>query len=134
MRYTLEVIPVPVSDLGRSKAFYVDQAGFHLDFQLGDAVAQLTPPGSGCSIQIKQGLTRMAPGSLEGLQLVVADLDVAHRELTARGLELSEIQVFAPEGPRPRQEGDDLDNVGICTFADPDGNGWVIQQISDREA
>jgi catechol 2,3-dioxygenase-like lactoylglutathione lyase family enzyme len=133
MKYTLEVVPVPVSDLQRSKVFYVERVGFHLDFELGATVAQLTPPGSGCSIQIKQGLTRMAPGSLDGLQLVVADLDAAHRELTSRGLELSEIQVYAADGVRPRQAGDDLDNVGICTFADPDGNGWVIQQISDRE-
>lgn len=134
MKYTLEVVPVPVSDLERSKAFYADRVGFHLDFQLGATSAQLTPPGSGCSIQIKQGITRMAPGSLEGLQLVVADLEVAHRELTARGLELSEIQVYGSDGPRPRQPGDDLNNVGICTFADPDGNTWVIQQITDREA
>lgn len=133
MRYTLEVVAVPVSDLERSKAFYADRVGFHLDFEM-EGVAQLTPPGSGCSIQIKQGLTSMVPGSLEGLQLVVADLEAARRTLSARGVELSEIQVYARDGLRPRPAGDDLNNVGICTFADPDGNGWVIQQIADRES
>lgn len=133
MKYTLEVVPVPVSDVDRARAFYTEQVGFDLDFDLDGAVFQLTPPGSGCSIQIGRGLTSMTPGTLDGLQLVVADLDAAHQELSGRGLELSEIQVYAPDGLRPRQAGDDLNNVGICTFADPDGNRWVIQQITDRE-
>ena len=133
MKYTLEVVQVPVSDVARAKAFYADQVGFHLDFDLGGAVVQLTPPGSGCSIQIGRGHTSMVPGSLEGLQLVVSDLEAAHRELSARGVELSEIQVYAQDGIRPRRVDDDLDNVGICTFADPDGNRWIIQQISARE-
>ncbi|MBG6191797.1 catechol 2,3-dioxygenase-like lactoylglutathione lyase family enzyme [Arthrobacter sp. CAN_A212] len=132
MKYTLEVVPVPVSDVERAKTFYADQVGFTLDFDIDGSVVQLTPPGSGCSIQIGRGLTRMAPGSLEGLQLVVADLDAAHRELTGRGVELSEIQVYARDGFRPRLPEDDLNNVGFCTFADPDGNRWTIQQISDR--
>ena len=101
MKYTLEVIPVPVSDVARAKAFYADQVGSHLDFDLEGAVVQLTPPGSGCSIQIGRGHTSMVPGSLEGLQLVVSDLDAAHRELSARGVELSEIQVYAQDGIRP---------------------------------
>lgn len=133
MKYTLEVVPVPVSDVERAKDFYVDQVGFTLDFDADGAVVQLTPPGSGCSIQIGRGLTRMVPGSLEGLQLVVADLDAAHLELTGRGVELSEIQVYARDGLRPRLPEDDLNNVGFCTFADPDGNRWTIQQITDRE-
>lgn len=133
MKYTLEVVPVPVSDVERAKAFYADQVGFILDFDTDGSVVQLTPPGSGCSIQIGRGLTRMVPGSLEGLQLVVADLDAAHQELTGRGVELSEIQVYARDGLRSRLPEDDLNNVGFCTFADPDGNRWTIQQISDRE-
>lgn len=133
MKYTLEVVPVPVSDVERAKAFYLNQVGFTLDFDTDGSVVQLTPPGSGCSIQIGRGLTRMVPGSLQGLQLVVADLDAAHQELTGRGVELSEIQVYARDGLRPRLPEDDLNNVGFCTFADPDGNGWTIQQISDRE-
>ncbi|MBP2215258.1 VOC family protein [Arthrobacter sp. CAN_C5] len=133
MRYTLEVVPVPVSDVERAKAFYADQVGFILDFDIDGSVVQLTPPGSGCSIQIGRGLTRMAPGSLEGLQLVVTDLDAAHQELTGRGVELSEIEVYARDGLRPRLPKDDLNNVGFCTFADPDGNRWTIQQISERE-
>lgn len=133
MKYTLEVVSVPVSDVERAKTFYADQVGFTLDFDTDGSVVQLTPPGSGCSIQIGRGLTRMSPGSLEGLQLVVADLDAAHQELTGRGVELSEIQVYARGGIRPRRPEDDLNNVGFCTFADPDGNRWTIQQISDRE-
>lgn len=133
MKYTLEVVSVPVSDVERAKTFYADQVGFTFDFDIDGSVVQLTPPGSGCSIQIGKGLTRMAPGSLEGLQLVVADLDAARQELTGRGVEISEIQVYARDGLRPRLPEDDLNNVGFCTFADPDGNRWTIQQISDRE-
>jgi catechol 2,3-dioxygenase-like lactoylglutathione lyase family enzyme len=132
MRYTLEVVLVPVSDVDRAKAFYADQVGFDLDFDTDGVVVQLTPPGSGCSIQIGRGLTSMVPGSLEGLQLVVADLDAAHRELTARGVEVSEIKVYARDGLRSRRPGDDLNNVGFCYFADPDGNRWTIQQITNR--
>lgn len=132
MRYTLEVVSVPVSDVERARTFYADQVGFVVDFDLDGTVVQLTPPGSGCSIQIGQDRTGMKAGSLEGLQLVVADLDAAHRELTARGVAVSEIQVYARDGLRPRLPEDDLDNVGFCSFADPDGNRWIIQQITDR--
>ena len=75
----------------------------------------------------------MTPGSLEGLQLVVADLDAAHDMLTGNGVDVSEIKVHGRDGLRPREPGDDLNNVGLCFFADPDGNRWVIQQISSRE-
>lgn len=133
MKYTLEVVVVPVSDVDRAKAFYADQVGFHLDFEMGGMVVQLTPPGSGCSIQLGLGLTSMVPGSLEGLQLVVGDLDAAHRELSGRGVEVSDIQVYDGDGLRPRRPDDDLNNVGFCYFADPDGNRWTIQQITARE-
>jgi hypothetical protein len=96
-------------------------------------VVQLTPPGSGCSIQLGTGITTMSPGSLDGVQLVVADLDSAHSQLTDRGVEISDIQVYGRNGLRPREPGDDLNNVGLCFLADPDGNRWTIQQISSRE-
>lgn len=135
MRWTLEVVQVPVGDVDRAKAFYAGQLGFEvdLDTDLGDVrFVQLTPPGSGCSIQIGRGVTGMPPGSLEGLQLVVADLPAAHAELTGRGVAVSDIEVYGRDGLRPWQEGDDLDNVGFVHFADPDGNRWLVQQISSR--
>jgi catechol 2,3-dioxygenase-like lactoylglutathione lyase family enzyme len=135
VKFLLEVVVVPVSDVDRAKAFYTEQAGFELDHDSphGEVrVVQLTPPGSACSIVIGTGLTSMAPGSLEGLQLVVADLPAARDELVGRGLEISEIQVAGEAGFRPRREGDELDNVGFAFFADPDGNRWSVQQISAR--
>jgi catechol 2,3-dioxygenase-like lactoylglutathione lyase family enzyme len=135
MRFTLEVVCVPVTDVDRAKAFYAEKAGFQVDFDTDAGTVrfvQLTPPGSGCSIQIGTGITTMAPGSLEGLQLVVADLDAAHRMLAARGVDVSDIQVYGRDGLRAREPGDDLNNVGFCYFADPDGNRWTIQQISAR--
>ena len=136
MRFTLEVVCVPVSDVDRAKSFYAEKVGFEVDFDTDAGSVrfiQLTPPGSGCSIQIGTGITTMTPGSLEGLQLVVADLDAAHRMLAARGVDVSDIQVYGRDGLRAREPGDDLNNVGFCYFADPDGNRWTIQQISARE-
>jgi catechol 2,3-dioxygenase-like lactoylglutathione lyase family enzyme len=136
MRFTLEVVCVPVSDVDRAKAFYAEKMGFELDFDTNTGtvrVIQLTPPGSGCSIQIGTGITTMTPGSLDGLQLVVADLDTARRQLTDRGVEVSDIGVYGRDGLRPREADDDLNNVGFCYLADPDGNRWTIQQISSRE-
>ena len=131
----LEVVQVPVSDVERAKAFYTEKVGFHLDFDNWHGeihVVQLTPPGSACSIVIGTGLAEMPPGSVKGLQLVVADIRAAHAALVERGLEIGEIQVFESDGPRPSREGDELDNVGIAFFSDPDGNGWALQQISAR--
>ncbi len=137
MNWTLEVVPVPVTDVDRAKAFYADQLGFVVDFDMtmGPEVrfVQLTPPGSGCSIQIKRGaVADMPPGSLKGLQLVVRDIVAAHAELTGHGVATSGIQVFGHEGQRPYRDGDELDNVGFCFFDDPDGNSWAVQQISSR--
>jgi catechol 2,3-dioxygenase-like lactoylglutathione lyase family enzyme len=137
VNWTLEVVVVPVSDVDRAKAFYTDQVGFGLDhdsrFSDDLRVVQLTPPGSGCSIVIGKGLVEMPPGSLQGLQLVVNDVGAARAELLERGVEASEVQVAGPEGFRPVREGDALDNVGFCFFADPDGNRWAVQQISSRD-
>ena len=126
MDWTLEVVIVPVSDLARSIAFYRDQVGFALDHETENEhmhVAQLTPRGSGCSIVIGNlpMQNEMAPGSLRGLQLVVADAAQARDELLARGVEASEISVF-----------DERDGGTFFGFSDPDGNTWAVQQLKVR--
>jgi catechol 2,3-dioxygenase-like lactoylglutathione lyase family enzyme len=121
--FRLEVVQVPVSDVDRAKAFYAEQVGFHLDrdHQVSETVrvVQLTPPGSGCAIVIGTGLADMAPGSLQGLQLVVADMNAARDALVGRGVEVSEIEVLG----RPGRPG-----FRFAHFSDPDGNGWVLQE------
>jgi catechol 2,3-dioxygenase-like lactoylglutathione lyase family enzyme len=134
MNWTLEVVIVPVSDVDRAKTFYAEQLGFAVDHDTtvseGNRIVQLTPPGSGCSIVIGEGLVpSMEPGSLKGLQLVVPDLRAARAELVDRGLEVGDIQVL---GENPTPQPDPLDNVGFFFFSDPDGNGWAVQQISAR--
>ena len=119
MDYKLELIAVPVSDVDRAKAFYVDQAGFNSDHdhKVSDELrfVQLTPPGSACSITIGTGVTDAEPGSVQGLQLVVEDADAAHADLSGRGVDVSDVQDF-PWGR-------------FVFFADPDGNRWAVQQI-----
>jgi catechol 2,3-dioxygenase-like lactoylglutathione lyase family enzyme len=134
MRWTLEVVVVPVTDVDRAKAFYADGLGFAVDHDTrigpGQRIVQLTPPGSGCSIVIGEGLVPdMEPGSIKGLQLVVADLEAARAELLERGVDVSEIQVV---GQSPTPQPHPLDNVGFLFFRDPDGNAWGVQQISAR--
>ncbi len=126
MDWTLEVVVLPVSDLGSAIEFYRDQVGFALDHRTTNEfmdVAQLTPEGSGCSIVIGTlpSQTEMAPGSMRGLQLVVADAEAARAELTGRGVECSEITVF-----------DERDGGTFFGFADPDGNTWAVQQLKAR--
>ncbi len=137
MNWTLEVVVVPVSDVGRAKAFYAEKLGFEVDHDTkisdGYRVVQLTPPGSGCSVVLGKGLVGMTPGSLEGLQLVVNDVRAARDQLLERGVEVGEVQLMGASGPRPAGEGEDLDNVGFVFFGDPDGNGWAVQQISARD-
>ena len=120
MDFKLELVQVPVSDVDRSKAFY-EKVGFLAegDHQVSDEVrfVQLTPPGSACSISLTTGAHEMAPGSIEGLQLVVEDADAARAELLDRGIEASEVEDF-PWGR-------------FTHFADPDGNRWSVQQIPD---
>jgi len=136
MDWTLEVVSVPVTDVQRAKAFYADQLGFAVDHDTTvgpDArIVQLTPPGSGCSVVIGNAHVDMVPGSLKGLQLVVRDLLAAHTQLVERGVDVGPVQVYDRAGLRPRRDGDDLNNVGFCFFADPDGNGWAVQQITAR--
>ena len=119
MDFKLELVAVPVSDVDRAKAFYVDQIGFNADHdqQVNENLrfVQLTPPGSGCSIAIGQGLIDSEPGSVKGLQLVVKDIEAARAELTGRNAPISEI--------------DDQPWGRFIYFADPDGNAWAIQQL-----
>ena len=119
MDFKLELVAVPVTDVDRAKAFYVDQAGFNADH---DHVVnedmrfvQLTPPGSACSIAIGKGVIDAEPGSVKGLQLVVEEIEAAHAELAGRGVQVSDVQDF-PWGR-------------FVFFADPDGNGWAVQEI-----
>ena len=126
MDWTLEVVIVPVSDLAASIAFYRDKVGFHLDHDTENEfmhVAQLTPPGSGCSIVIGNlpSQNQMAPGSLHGLQLVVADAAAARAELLSRGVDASEVTVF-----------DERDGGTFFGFQDPDGNSWAVQELKVR--
>jgi catechol 2,3-dioxygenase-like lactoylglutathione lyase family enzyme len=138
VRWTLEVVVVPVSDVDRAKEFYAERLGFAVDHDtdLGPQlrIVQLTPPGSGCSIVVGTGVGQgMTPGSLKGLQLVVRDVRAARAELAGRGVEVGEVQFASQEGFRPAEEGDDLNNAGFAFFADPDGNGWAVQQITARD-
>jgi catechol 2,3-dioxygenase-like lactoylglutathione lyase family enzyme len=134
MHWTLEVVVVPVSDVDRAKAFYAGQLGFNVDHDTkvgeGQRIVQLTPPGSGCSIVVGEGLVPdMRPGGMRGLQLVVPDIHAARAQLAERGVDVSEIRIM---GESPTPQPDPLDNVGFVFFSDPDGNGWAVQQISAR--
>ena len=118
----IEMIQVPVSDIDRAKAFYVEKVGFNddHDHQVTDELrfVQLTPPGSACSIALTSGAHQMKPGSIEGLQMVVDDADASRQELAERGVEVSDVQVF-PWGT-------------FVFFTDPDGNGWALQALTHR--
>jgi predicted enzyme related to lactoylglutathione lyase len=119
MDFKLELVAVPVSDVDRSKTFYTEEVGFacDVDARVGDDLrfVQLTPPGSACSIAIGEGITVATPGSVEGLQMVVADVEAARRELLGRGVDVSDVKEF-PWGT-------------FAWFSDPDGNGWALQQL-----
>ncbi len=123
MNWTLELVAVPVTDVDRAIAFYRDQVGFVLDHdhRVSDELrfVQLTPPGSGCSICLGEGLTPAEPGSVKGMQLVVADIEEAQRHLTERGVECSAID-RQPWG-------------NFVYFQDPDGNQWAVQHIPARD-
>jgi catechol 2,3-dioxygenase-like lactoylglutathione lyase family enzyme len=126
MDWTLEVVVVPVSDIDRSIAFYRDQVGFHLDHDTRNEhmhVAQLTPPGSGCSIVIGDlpAQTQMEPGTMKSLQLVVADAAAARQQLVDNDVDASELMVIAPG-----------DGGTFFGFEDPDGNSWAVQEIKAR--
>jgi catechol 2,3-dioxygenase-like lactoylglutathione lyase family enzyme len=119
MDWKLELVALPVSDVDRAKAFYTEKAGFNADHDHsvdGEIrFVQLTPPGSACSIALGTGLVDAQPGSVQGMQLVVSDINAAHAELVDRGVEVSDVQEF-PWG-------------SFVFFKDPDGNGWAVQQL-----
>ena len=119
MDMKIELVAIPVTDVDRAKAFYVDQVGFNADhdYQVNEALrfVQLTPPGSACSIVIGEGITEMPPGSQRGVQMVVADAAAAREQLLSRGVAASQVDV-QPWG-------------SFVTFSDPDGNTWSLQQL-----
>jgi predicted enzyme related to lactoylglutathione lyase len=122
MDWKLELVAIPVSDVDRAKAFYTEQVGFNADhdYTVSDQMrfVQLTPPGSACSIALGKGIVEGAPGSVRGLQLVVADADAAHDELAGRGVDVSDVQ--------------DLPWGRFVFFEDPDGNRWSVQEVPAR--
>ena len=134
MDFRLEVVPVPVSDVDRAKRFYSEQAGFvvDLDTRIGDEMRliQLTPPGSACSIHLSTRILDMPPGVLEGLQLVVPDIEAARAELLKRGVEISDVQHFDGRDWKP---GGAEEWNSFAFFSDPDGNGWVLQERPARD-
>ena len=119
MDWKIELVAIPVSDVDRAKAFYVDQVGFHADHdhQVNEGLrfVQLTPPGSACSVVMGTGITEMPPGSQKGVQIVVGDVEAARKQLVERGVEASEVDV-QPWG-------------SFVYFSDPDGNTWSLQQL-----
>jgi predicted enzyme related to lactoylglutathione lyase len=119
----VELIQVPVSDIDRAKAFYVEKVGFNADHdhQVSDELrfVQLTPPGSACSIALTSGAHQMTPGCIEGLQMVVDDAEATRKELAERGVDVSDVQEF-PWG-------------SFVFFNDPDGNGWALQALAHRD-
>jgi len=129
MDWKLEVVVVPVSDVDRAKRFYSEQVGFivDVDSQLSESfrVVQMTPPGSACSITIGMGLVAMAPGSLQGLQMVVEDIEAARTHLVARGVQVSKI-VHYENGVQAEGRGGEWNS--FIYFSDPDGNGWAVQE------
>jgi catechol 2,3-dioxygenase-like lactoylglutathione lyase family enzyme len=129
--WKLELVVVPVSDIDRAKSFYLDKVGFNLDVdhRAGEdfRVVQMTPPGSACSITIMRNIA--APGSLRGLHLVVEDIDAARAELLDRGVEASELFHFAEGGQTPGPDPQRQSYNTFCSFEDPDGNTWLVQEV-----
>ena len=123
MDWKLELVAIPVSDVDRAKSFYTEKVGFNADHdhRVSDEIrfVQLTPPGSACSIALGTGIINTPPGSVQGLQLVVSDINAARTELAERGVQVSEVQEF--------------DWGSFVFFNDPDGNGWSLQQIPARD-
>ncbi len=137
MDWKIEVVTVPVSDVERARDFYAEKVGFNvdIDYRISDEIrlVQLTPPGSACSIHLGKATTDMAPGSLDGVFLVVRDVRDARAQLVERGVEVGELQVFDDGSYRTAREGENLDLVGCVFFSDPDGNRWCVQQIPARD-
>jgi catechol 2,3-dioxygenase-like lactoylglutathione lyase family enzyme len=133
MDWKLELVMVPVSDVDRAKTFYTEKAGFNLDVdhRAGEEfrVVQMTPAGSACSIAVGIGITKAAPGSAQGLHLVVSDIDAARSELAGRGVDVSEVQHFESGGMVPGPDPEHRDYGSYVFFSDPDGNSWAVQEV-----
>src|ERR1700712_1463128 len=131
MDWKLELVVVPVADVDRAKDFYLEKAGFDLlvDHRTGEdfRVVQVTPPGSACSIALMRNSEKA--GSVEGLHLVVADIDAAREDLLGRGVEVSEMYHFGPQGQQPGPDPDRNDYNSFATFCDPDGTVWLVQEV-----
>jgi catechol 2,3-dioxygenase-like lactoylglutathione lyase family enzyme len=129
--WKLELIVVPVSDVDRAKAFYMEQAGFGLDVDHSAGedfrIVQLTPPGSACSITLMRNTG--AAGTLSGLHLVVPDIDAARADLAGRGTDVSDVYHFGEGGQRPGPDPERRDYNSFLSFSDPDGNAWLVQEV-----
>jgi catechol 2,3-dioxygenase-like lactoylglutathione lyase family enzyme len=131
--FKLELVVVPVSDVDRAKEFYAEKLGFNVDVdhKASDAfrVVQLTPPGSACSITIGKGVSQVAPGTYQGLHLVVTDIEAARALLVERGVEVGEPFHFGPEGQSTGLSPERGNYETFLSVSDPDGNGWLIQEV-----
>ena len=149
MNLKLEAIVVPVSDVDRAKKFYQEALGFRLDVdhraaayeealvfrrrgEVSYRIVQLTPPGSECSIQIGTGITRVAPGTYQGMYLISSDIEATRAELVDRGVDVSEPFHFGAKGQTPGLHPERADYSSFISFRDPDGNGWLIQEVKKR--
>jgi len=139
MDFKLELIVLPVADVDKVKTFYIDNAGFRLDVdhQAGDfRVVQLTPPGSACSITLMPKAVSPgngAPGSVQGLHLIVSDIDAARAELACRGVDVSEVFHFEAGGQKSGPDPERGDYNSFLSFSDPEGNGWLVQEVNRPE-
>jgi catechol 2,3-dioxygenase-like lactoylglutathione lyase family enzyme len=128
----LEAIVIPVSDVERAKEFYT-KLGWRQDVTPpGSGVVQLTPPGSGCSVQFGTNRTSAAPGSAQNMFLIVSDIQAAHDELVGRGVEVSEVFHLGTEGPVSGPDPERRSYGSLASFSDPDGNGWLLQEVTTR--
>jgi catechol 2,3-dioxygenase-like lactoylglutathione lyase family enzyme len=137
MDFKLELVLIPVSDVDRAKAFYVEKCGFNLDVdhRAGEdfRVVQITPPGSACSFTFGIGITDAAPGSYRGTHLIVTDIEAARAELIERGIDVSEVRHMGPDGWEPGPDPEHQDYASFADFSDPDGNTWVLQEVRRKE-
>jgi len=132
MDFKLELVILPVADVDRAKAFYLDKAGFHLDVdhRAGEdfRVVQLTPPGSACSVTLMRN--EQAAGSVQGLHLIVTDIEAARAELSERGMDVSDVFHFETGGQVPGPDPQRARYNSFLSFSDPDGNGWLVQEVT----
>ncbi len=135
MDFKLELVILPVDDIDRAKAFYIDQAGFRLDVdhRAGEdfRIVQLTPAGSACSVTLMRNPE--AAGSIQGLHLIVTDIDAARAELAGRGMDVSEVFHFGAGGQVPGPDPQRARYNSFLSFSDPDGNGWLVQEVQEVE-